>query len=168
MAFSVGDKVTINGDSKVFVVEFGPFVAEKGSSISWYVVGNGDYSHSRAECELTLAPKFKAGGRVTLSGQGGVWEVVLGPFETLSGNDRYLIKDSGEIHRFASGEYMELDLEPQVGDRVRVLSETRRYVGEFAGSEGTLKEIDTYDAGLPYYVTLDNGPMMWFHKVEKI
>lgn len=168
MAFNIGDRVTTNrDDSKVFVVEFGPFVTEKGSTYR-YIIGDGEFSHMRFEHNLTPAPKFKAGDRVALSGQGDVHEVVHGPFETLGGNDRYLVKDPGGIHRFAGSEYMEPDLELQVGDRVRVLRETRQYEGNYAGETGTLKEIDTSDPTLPYYVTLDNGPMRWLYKVEKI
>ncbi len=172
MAFNVGDKVieANNEGSGVQTVEFGPYQACH-DGVNRYVVKNGN-GHARelSETVLTAAPKFKVGDRIKVDSYGDVFEIVYGPFETIGGKNRYLVKDSDGIHRY-QGEELFLLVEaggPKVGDNVRILSEARRYEGEFAGRTGTLTDIDVDDPGLPYFVQIDGGPAYWVHKIEKI
>ncbi len=172
MAFNVGDKVFEAGRESdgAQTVEFGPYQACAGG-VNRYVVKNGN-GHARelSESVLKAAPKFKAGDRVTVDNYDGVFEIAYGPFETIGGKDRYLVKDSDGIHRYWGDELFTLVEagEPRIGDRVRILSETRRYAGDYAGKTGTLKEIDVDDPGLPYFVDVDNGRTYWVYKIERV
>lgn len=172
MAFNVGDRVIeihYEGDG-IQTVEFGPYQACDGGVNRYVVKRENGYARELSETVLKAAPKFKAGDKVIVDSYGSVCEIVYGPFETIGGENRYLVKDSEGMHRYRSDELFTPaePSKPKVGDRVRILSETRRYTGEYVGGTGTLKEIDTNDPTLPYCVILDNGPILWLYKVEKI
>lgn len=168
MAFKSGDKVkhVVHGE---FTISDGPIVSVDGTT-KYYILQQEGSQDRKIACgaNLTANPDFKVGDEVTYNGS--KVEIVYGPFRTVGGEGRLLIKFEDGIHRYVPGASLSRVLAPRVGDTVRVTSAIKGFPNDLpAGKTGILLEIDTNDSLLPYKVKVTDGwGTFWVHGVEKI
>lgn len=172
MTFNVGDKVTVpdtTGDD-VREVLYGPYISFEGSGKRYLVSKAGGFATAVYEVNMVPAPKFKVGDKARSLMHGEDVEIVYGPYLAWDGNQHVLTKnDKGEHRHPRLGDIIPI-AKPTVGDRVRVVKDTRSGTENYyVGKIGTVVEFDKYDSALPWKVKLDdNFGNTWVYEIEKI